>query len=133
MVQVRLYPTPAQAAILRAHYQEYIRTINVLIAALDCDMLPDGGKATSTKDFTASLPSAVKNQALRDARSIWKRSLTVGVLAIVMRSGQSTLYAGTLPRHWPTWSQCRCRRSLRSLTADGPPETVLKGRQPLEL
>lgn len=30
---------------------------------------------TCTKDFTAALPRAVKNQALRDARSVWKRSL----------------------------------------------------------
>jgi IS605 OrfB family transposase len=84
-VQVRLYPTPSQAALLRAHCQEYISTINVLIAALDCDMLPDGGKGTSTKDFTAILPSAVKNQALRDARSIWKRSLTLGVLPVLRK------------------------------------------------
>ena len=77
---VRLYPTPAQAAILRAHCQEYINTVNVLVAALDSDVLPAGGKGTSTKDFTAALPSAVKNQALRDARSVWKRSFELGVL-----------------------------------------------------
>jgi IS605 OrfB family transposase len=79
-VPVRLYPTPAQAAILRTRCQEYISTINVLVDALDCDLLPDGGKGTSTKDFTAILPSAVKNQALRDACSLWKRSLSLGVL-----------------------------------------------------
>jgi putative transposase len=83
--QVRLYPTPAQAALLRAHCQEYISTINVLVAALDSDMLPDGGKGISTKDFTAILPSAVKNQALRDARSLWKRSLTLGVLPVLRK------------------------------------------------
>ena len=70
-VQVRLYPAPDQAAILRAHCQEYISTVNVLVAALDSDVLPDGGKDASTKDFTAMLPSAVKNQALRDARAVW--------------------------------------------------------------
>jgi putative transposase len=79
-VQVRLSPTPEQAALLRAHCQEYISTVNVLVAALDTDVLPDGGKGTSTKDFTATLPSAVKNQVLRDARSVWKRSLALGVL-----------------------------------------------------
>ena len=82
-MHVRLYPTPAQAAILRAHCQEYISTINVLVAAVDSDVLPDGGKGTSTKDFTAALPSAVKNQALRDARSVWTRSLTLGVLLML--------------------------------------------------
>lgn len=72
--QVRLYPTPEQAMLLRAHGQEYISTINVLTQALDCGVLPDGGKGASTKDFSAALPSAVKNQALRDAQSVWKRA-----------------------------------------------------------
>ena len=82
-VQVRLYPTSEQAAILRAHCQEYISTVNVLVAALDSDVLPDGGKGTSTKDFTAALPSAVKNQALRDARSVWKRSCALGGIPLL--------------------------------------------------
>jgi IS605 OrfB family transposase len=79
---VRLYPTPDQAATLRAHCQEYINTVNVLVAALDSDVLAEGA---STKDFTAALPSAVKNQALRDARSVWKRSFAVGVVPVLRK------------------------------------------------
>jgi putative transposase len=82
-VPVRLYPTPEQAALLRAHCQEYMSTINVLVTALDSDVLPDGGKNVSTKDFTAALPSAVKNQALREARAVWKRSFELGVIPIL--------------------------------------------------
>ena len=37
-VPVRLYPTPQQAAMLRAHCQEYTSTVNVLVAALDSDV-----------------------------------------------------------------------------------------------
>jgi hypothetical protein len=44
-VPVRLYPTPEQVALLRAHCQEYITTINALVAALDSDVLPNGGRA----------------------------------------------------------------------------------------
>lgn len=84
-VPVRLYPTPEQAAILRAHCREYIGTINVLVHALDSDVLPDGGKDASTKDFSAALPSAVKNQALRDARSVWKRSFALGVIPVLRK------------------------------------------------
>jgi IS605 OrfB family transposase len=84
-VQVRLYPTPEQAVLLRTHCQEYISTVNVLVAALDSDVLPDGGKCTSTKDFTAALPSAVKNQALRDARSVWTRSLELGIIPVLRK------------------------------------------------
>jgi len=84
-VQARLYPTPEQGALLRAHCQEYISTINVLVAALESDVLPDSGQGASTKDFTAALPSAVKNQALRDARSVWKRSFALGVLPVLRK------------------------------------------------
>ncbi|HUY75703.1 MAG TPA: transposase [Ktedonobacterales bacterium] len=74
---VRLYPTPEQAALLRAHCQEYIATINVLTQALDAGVFPE---QASTKDFTAALPSAVKNQALRDARSVCTRAAALGRL-----------------------------------------------------
>ena len=81
-VLVRLYPTPEQAATLQAHCQEYISTINVLVQALDSDMLPEDA---STKDFTAALPSAVKNQALRDARSVLKRSVDLEVIPLLRK------------------------------------------------
>ena len=84
-VPIRLYPTSDQAAILRAHCREYISTINVLVRALDSDVLPHGNQDASTKDFTAALPSAVKNQALRDARSVWKRSLVLGVIPVLRK------------------------------------------------
>ena len=79
---VRLYPTPDQAALLRAHCQEYLRTINVLVQALDSAVLSDGA---STQDFPAALPSAVKHQALRAARSVWKRSFDLGVIPILRK------------------------------------------------
>ncbi|MGH2514488.1 MAG: RNA-guided endonuclease TnpB family protein, partial [Ktedonobacterales bacterium] len=84
-VPVRLYPTPEQATLLRAHCQEYISTVNVLVAALDSDVLPNGGRDTSTKDFTAALPSAVKNQVLRDARSVWNRAVVLGVIPVLRK------------------------------------------------
>ena len=38
-VQVRLYPTPEQSCLLMAHCQEYISTVNVLVAAFESDVL----------------------------------------------------------------------------------------------
>lgn len=84
-VPIRLLPTLGQAALLRAHAQEYIGTSNVLVAALESGVLPDEGKATTTADFTAALPSAVKNQALRDARSVWKRARALGRVPVRRR------------------------------------------------
>ena len=76
-LQVRLYPTPEQGRLLMGHCQEYISTVNILVAAYDSDVLEG---RVSTKDFTAHLPSAVKNQALRDAHSIFKRSFELGCI-----------------------------------------------------
>src|SRR6266852_795906 len=81
-VQVRLHPTPEQGHLLMAHCQEYISTVNVRVAAYDADMLP--GKV-STKDFQSALPSAVKNQALRDAQSVFKRSFELGCLPVLKK------------------------------------------------
>jgi IS605 OrfB family transposase len=81
-VQVRLYPTAEQACLLIAHSQEYIQTVNVLARAEDAGMLEDG---LSTKDFTAPLPSAVKNQALRDAQSVCKRARELGRLPVLKK------------------------------------------------
>src|SRR5262249_38156432 len=78
-------PTPEQAILLRAHTQEYISAINVLTHALDAGVLPDDGQGASTKDFTAALPSAVKNQALRDARSVWTRAFELGRLPVLRK------------------------------------------------
>jgi putative transposase len=81
-VQVRLHPTPEQSRLLMAHCQEYISTVNALVAAQEMEILPE---KASTKDFIANLPSAVKNQALRDAQSVYKRSHELGVVPILKK------------------------------------------------
>src|SRR5258707_2077025 len=81
-VQVRLYPTDSQASWLMVHCVEYISTVNVLVSALDADMTEEN---FSTKDFLAPLPSAVKNQVLRDAKSVFKRSLKLGRIPILKK------------------------------------------------
>src|SRR5437870_3618934 len=83
-LQVRLSPDPSQGRLLMAHCQEYISTVNVLSRALDADLLPHDA-LFSTKDFVACLPSCVKNQALRDARSVFKRSLELDVLPVLKK------------------------------------------------
>ncbi len=83
-LQVRLYPMPEQACLLREHCQEYISTVNVLASALDADLIPHDD-TFSTKDFVAALPSCVKNQALRDARSVFKRSRELDTLPVLKK------------------------------------------------
>jgi IS605 OrfB family transposase len=80
--EVRLYPTPEQSHLLMTHALEYISTVNVLASAFDADMLPE---KVSTKDFRAALPSAVKNQALRDAQAVFKRSFDLDCLPVLKK------------------------------------------------
>ena len=80
--QARLYPTPEQGRLLMAHCQEYISTVNVLVAAFDSGVFED---KVSTKDFKSLLPSAVKNQALRDAQSVYKHSFELGCLPLLKK------------------------------------------------
>jgi putative transposase len=81
--QFRLYPTSEQSRLLMVHCQEYIQTVNVLSSALDADAIPLEG--FSTKDFVAHLPSCVKNQALRDAHSVFKLSLKLDKLPVLKK------------------------------------------------
>ena len=67
---------------LREHCAEYIDCVNVMVQAHDADMLPKG---FSTKDFTAPLPSAVKNQVIRDAGSVYSRSFELGRIPILKK------------------------------------------------
>src|SRR6266567_4325636 len=83
-LQVRLSPDPSQGRLLMEHCQEYIRTVNVLSRALDADLIPHDD-TFSTKDFVTALPSCVKNQALRDAHSVFKRSLELDVLPVLQK------------------------------------------------
>lgn len=70
-VKIKLLPTKEQASILNGMSKEYIPTINTLGSEM-----VDKKKSTkkSIKDISASLPSAVKNQAINDAKSIFKKA-----------------------------------------------------------
>lgn len=64
---IKLYPTKKQRNLLSATMENYLSTVNGLVS--------DATKGTSlakftSKDVTADLPSALKNQCIRDAKSI---------------------------------------------------------------
>jgi IS605 OrfB family transposase len=80
--QIRLHPTPEQSRLLMEHCQEYISTANMLVQAQELEILSEDA---STKDLKAPLPSVVKNQALRDAQSVYKKSFELGVIPILKK------------------------------------------------
>ncbi|MDQ0221467.1 transposase, partial [Peribacillus cavernae] len=70
-VKVKLLPTKEQANILQEMSRAYISTINMLVSEMVAEK-----KSTkkSSKDISAPLPSAVKNQAIKDAKSVFKKA-----------------------------------------------------------
>lgn len=70
-LNIKLCPTSKQASQLRATLQTYIQTINQIVAvAVECE---EWHRPTSRTVY-APLPSAVINQAIQDARSIFRKS-----------------------------------------------------------
>ncbi|MGX5480270.1 RNA-guided endonuclease InsQ/TnpB family protein [Bacillus thuringiensis] len=67
-VKVKLIPTKVQIRLLEQSSHEYIKVINTLVSEM-----VEAKKSTkkSTKDIKANIPSAVKNQAIKDAKSLF--------------------------------------------------------------
>ena len=70
-VKVKLIPTKEQVSILSRMSEEYISTINTLVSEMVAEK--KSTKKTS-KDVCAYLPSVVKNQAIRDAKSVFNKA-----------------------------------------------------------
>ena len=69
-VQIKLRPTWEQVLLLRETAKEYISLVNEIV-----DYALGQGRIAveSSADVKALLPSAVKNQAIRDARSVYRK------------------------------------------------------------
>ncbi|RAN86663.1 transposase, partial [Bacillus sp. SRB_28] len=67
-VKVKLIPTKEQSRLLEEISREYIKVMNMLVSEM-----VETKKSTkkSTKDIEANIPSAVKNQAIKDAKSLF--------------------------------------------------------------
>lgn len=70
-VQIKLFPTREQAELLTRMSQDYIETINQLVSEMVTENKPT--KKTS-KHLAVALPSAVKNQAILDAKSVFNKA-----------------------------------------------------------
>lgn len=70
-VKIKLMPSIEQAYILTEMSKTYISTINTLVSEMVIDQ--KNTKKTS-KNIDVALPSAVKNQAIIDAKSVFKKA-----------------------------------------------------------
>ncbi|WP_164670585.1 RNA-guided endonuclease TnpB family protein [Virgibacillus doumboii] len=70
-VKIKLLPTRAQSSILYEMSQTYISIINTLVSEM---VKEKKNTKKSSKDIIIPLPSAVKNQAIKDAKSVFKKA-----------------------------------------------------------
>jgi IS605 OrfB family transposase len=68
--QIKLLPTPEQIILINSTMQEYINTVNNIVNAY---VVGDKSTKHTSKTIIADLPSALKNQAIQDAKSIFKK------------------------------------------------------------
>lgn len=69
-VKIKLLPTKEQASILSEMSETYISIINTLVSEM---VAAKKSTRKSSKDIPVSLPSAVKNQAINDTKSVFKK------------------------------------------------------------
>lgn len=70
-VQIKMLPTKEQASVLECMSKTYIQTVNTIVSEMITEK-----KSTmkSSKDIHVPLPSAVKNQAIQDAKNVFEKA-----------------------------------------------------------
>ena len=81
-VKAKLSPTAEHREHLKTATVEYIRLINTIVS--ECIEADNGIKYTSGT-VSATLPSALKNQAIQDAKSVYKKFRKTKVRSIVKK------------------------------------------------
>lgn len=79
-VKIKLLPTKEQAHIISQMSKEYISLINNLVKEM---VFKKKSTKKTTKDVSSNLPSAVKNQAIKDAKSIFSTKIKKSKYAII--------------------------------------------------
>ena len=67
-VKFKILPSKEQEQYLEQTLTEYINTVNNIV-----QVMINGHTKLTSKDIKANLPSAVKNQAIRDAKSVYSK------------------------------------------------------------
>ena len=70
-VKIKLEANKEQLELIKQSSNEYINVINTLVSEMITTQSPT---PKTTKDINASLNSSVKNQAIRDAKSVFKKA-----------------------------------------------------------
>jgi len=80
-VKFKILPSKEQEQYLEQTLNEYINTVNDIAQI----MINNKNTKLTSKDINASLPSAVKNQAIRDAKSVYRKYKKTNNLPILKK------------------------------------------------
>ena len=81
-VKIKLSPTIEQEKQLKLISRTYIETVNALVSEM---VNAEKVLKLTSKTVNALMPSAVKNQAIRDAKSVYRKSKKLKVLPILKK------------------------------------------------
>jgi len=129
-IKIKLVPTKEQQTILDKTSKEYINTTNMLVSEM---VKAEKVLNISTKEFFAYLPSAVKNQCIRDAKSIYKKhnkgvTKTIAVLkkpVCIWNNQNFSIEENTIS--FPVWLGKSKKISIKALIPNQYQE-MLKGK-----
>ncbi|NLI67588.1 MAG: transposase, partial [Bacilli bacterium] len=79
-VKFKIIPTKEQEQYLEQTLTEYIDTVNSIV-----QIMINGHTKLTSKNIKANLPSAVKNQAIQDARSVYKKYKKTNKLSVLRK------------------------------------------------
>ena len=79
-VKFKILPTKEQEQYLEQTLNEYINTVNNIV-----QIMINGHTKLTSKDIKSNLPSAVKNQAIRDAKSVHRKYKKTNKLPILKK------------------------------------------------
>ena len=101
-VKIKLKPTEEQSKLLKAVMSEYIRLVNQIVSDF---VSANAHLKYSSKNVVATLPSAVKNQAIRDAKSVFtKYQKAVNANAKLKPEEQKDIKVPTLKKPIAIWN-----------------------------
>ena len=69
-VKFRIFPNNEQSELMEAILLEYISTVNSIVSSM---VSSKNLAELSSKDISSNMPSAVRNQAIRDAKSVYSK------------------------------------------------------------
>ena len=118
---IKLMPTESQKALIDGTMQTYIKTVNELSSFM---FIKDSILKLSSADVHAKLPAALKNQCIRDAKSVFKKhkkgitkSLAVLKKPVAMWNNQN-FRIGEDSISFPIWKGRSKRISVKALITD---------------